>query len=102
MCRIVRANPCLRAIQSVCKCPRGEGPSALDDLARRVHFDGEERQRVLHVLRLTLVRRSTGYVTLKCRSCKKGRSAPPVHMIKLTETREIAPYKWVHPDEEGR
>jgi len=24
----------------------------------------------------------------------------PVHMIKLTETREITPYKWVHPDEE--
>jgi hypothetical protein len=37
---------------------------------------------------------------LKCRSCKKGRSAPPVHMIKLTETREIASYFWVHPDEE--
>jgi hypothetical protein len=31
---------------------------------------------------------------------KGGRYAPPVHMIKLTETREIAPYKWVHPDEE--
>src|SRR6478735_6028073 len=38
--------------------------------------------------------------SLKCRSCRKGRSAPPVHMIKLTETREITPYKWVHPDEE--
>jgi hypothetical protein len=25
-----------------------------------------------------------------------------VHMIKLTETREITPYKWVHPDEEER
>jgi hypothetical protein len=37
---------------------------------------------------------------LKCRSCKKGRHAPPVHMIKLTERREISPYKWVHPDEE--
>src|SRR6202011_1747702 len=37
---------------------------------------------------------------LKCRSCRKGRYAPPVHMIKLTETREIPPYKWVHPDEE--
>ena len=37
---------------------------------------------------------------LKCRSCKKGRSAPPVHMIEVTETREIAPYRWVHPDEE--
>jgi hypothetical protein len=37
---------------------------------------------------------------LKCRSCLKGRYAPPVHMIKLTETREITPYLWVHPDEE--
>ncbi len=36
---------------------------------------------------------------LKCRWCKKGRYAPPVHMIKLTETREITPYIWVHPDE---
>ena len=26
--------------------------------------------------------------------------APPVHMIRLTETQEIAPYPWVHPDEE--
>jgi hypothetical protein len=38
--------------------------------------------------------------SLKCRSCRKGRYAPPVHMIKLTETREITPYQWVHPDEE--
>ena len=37
---------------------------------------------------------------LKCRSCKKGRYAPPVHMIKLTASREITPYPWVHPDEE--
>jgi hypothetical protein len=37
---------------------------------------------------------------LKCRSCRKGRYAPPVHMIKLTEGREITPYLWVHPDEE--
>jgi hypothetical protein len=37
---------------------------------------------------------------LKCRSCRKGRYAPPVHMIKLTETQEITPYTWVHPDEE--
>jgi hypothetical protein len=36
--------------------------------------------------------------SLKCRSCRKARYAPPVH--KLTETREITPYKWVHPDEE--
>jgi hypothetical protein len=38
--------------------------------------------------------------SLKCRSCRKGRHAPPVRMIKLTGTREITPYKWVHPDEE--
>jgi len=31
---------------------------------------------------------------------RKGRYAPPVHMIKLTGTREITPYVWVHPDEE--
>jgi hypothetical protein len=37
---------------------------------------------------------------LNCRSCKKGRYAPPVHMIKLTEKREITPCVWVHPDEE--
>jgi hypothetical protein len=28
------------------------------------------------------------------------RYAPPVHMIGLTETQEIAPYPWVHPDDE--
>jgi hypothetical protein len=38
--------------------------------------------------------------SLKCRSCRKCRSAPPVRTIKLTETRAITPYKWVHPDEE--
>ena len=38
--------------------------------------------------------------SLKCRSCRKGRSAPPVRMIKLAAVREISPYKWVHPDEE--
>jgi hypothetical protein len=36
---------------------------------------------------------------LKCRSCKKGRYAPPVH-IKLTQEREITPYVWVHPDDD--
>jgi hypothetical protein len=40
--------------------------------------------------------------SLKCRSCRKGRHAPPVHMIKLTERREITPYKWVHPEGEDR
>jgi hypothetical protein len=28
------------------------------------------------------------------------RYSPPVHMIKLTEVREITPYVWVHPDDE--
>ena len=37
---------------------------------------------------------------LKCRSCRKGRYAPPVHMIKLTERQEITPCKWVHPSQE--
>jgi hypothetical protein len=39
---------------------------------------------------------------LKCRSCKKGRYAPPVHMIKLTQEREITPYVWTHPDDDDR
>jgi hypothetical protein len=39
--------------------------------------------------------------SLKCRSCRKDRSAPPGRMIKLTEQRQITPYKWVHPDAEG-
>jgi hypothetical protein len=38
--------------------------------------------------------------SLKCRSCRNGRTAPPVRMLKLTKSRAITPYKWVHPDEE--
>jgi hypothetical protein len=30
---------------------------------------------------------------LRSRSCRKGRYAPPVHMINLTETPKITPYK---------
>jgi hypothetical protein len=37
---------------------------------------------------------------LKCRSCATPRYAPPVHLIRLTTERSIAPYPWVHPDEE--
>jgi hypothetical protein len=37
---------------------------------------------------------------LKCRSCRTPRYSPRVHMIKLTQQREIAPYKWVHPDDD--
>src|ERR1700757_2600087 len=40
--------------------------------------------------------------SLKCRSCRKGRYAPPVHMIRLTETQQIAPYPWVDPDEDRK
>src|SRR4051812_26442561 len=45
-------------------------------------------------------RATTPEASLKCRSCRKGRFAPPVRMIKLTERQEITPYKWVHPDDE--
>jgi hypothetical protein len=38
--------------------------------------------------------------SLKCRSCRRGRYAPPVHMIRLTEERQTVPYVWAHPDEE--
>jgi len=33
---------------------------------------------------------------------EKAGYAPPVHVIKLTETREITPYIWVHPDDDRR
>jgi len=39
---------------------------------------------------------------LRCRSCGTRRYRPPVHMIKLTQQREITPYKWVHPDDDAR
>jgi hypothetical protein len=29
-------------------------------------------------------------------------ASPPVHMIKLTQEREIAPYTWVYPDDDDR
>jgi hypothetical protein len=37
---------------------------------------------------------------LKCRSCRTPRYSPPVHMIRLTEERQMVPYVWVHPDED--
>src|SRR3981081_3238026 len=39
---------------------------------------------------------------LKCRSCRTPRYSPPVHMIRLTEQRQTAPYLWVHPDDNDR
>ena len=38
--------------------------------------------------------------SFRCRSYGTRHYKPPVRMIKLTEHREITPYKWVHPDEE--
>lgn len=38
--------------------------------------------------------------SLKCRSCRKGRYAPPVHMVKLTERCEITPYRLAHPNDD--
>jgi hypothetical protein len=40
--------------------------------------------------------------SFKCRSCRKGRYAPPVHMIRLTAERGVALTKWFHPSEEDR
>jgi hypothetical protein len=37
---------------------------------------------------------------LKCRSCATPRYAPPVHLIRLTTEQKIAPYPWVHPDDD--
>jgi hypothetical protein len=39
---------------------------------------------------------------LKSPSCKKARYVPPVHVIKLTQEREITPHVWVLPDEDDR
>ena len=36
-----------------------------------------------------------------CRAARIRPYSPPVHMIKLTREREIAPYVWVHPDDDG-
>jgi hypothetical protein len=66
---------------------RTENTSVRACLSARQHWNRRQPQDTLEAV-------------LKCRSCRKGRYAPPVHMIKLTETREITPHKWVHPDEE--
>jgi hypothetical protein len=38
--------------------------------------------------------------TIRSIDVHNNHGAPPAHMIKLTETREITPYLWMHPDEE--
>jgi hypothetical protein len=74
--------------------PRHEYEKSSAIAARRasISLDAIRRPRNTPILKLE--------AALKCRSCKKGRRAPPVHMIGLTETREIAPYPWVHPNED--
>ena len=37
---------------------------------------------------------------LICRSCRTPHYAPRVHMIRLTKEQKIAPYAWVHPDDD--
>ena len=64
------------------------------------------RRKTRASLRLSAIRRPRDTpiwkleAALECRSCRKGRHAPPVHMIKLTEVQELTPYAWVHPDED--
>jgi hypothetical protein len=38
--------------------------------------------------------------SFRCRSCGTRRYKLPVHMIKLTQEREITPYIWVLPDDD--
>src|ERR1700738_681797 len=38
----------------------------------------------------------------RCRSCGTPRYRPPVHMIRLSKERKIAPCVWVHPDDDDR
>jgi hypothetical protein len=39
---------------------------------------------------------------IACRSCSKGRHAPPVHRIRPIEEREFTPYVWVHEQTASR
>jgi hypothetical protein len=81
----------------------------LDRLAAQILFDGfvagepewrRDRRPVETVLERDLTFLWRLEAALKCRSCRTPRSSPPVHMIRLTEERQTAPYVWVHPDEE--
>jgi hypothetical protein len=38
----------------------------------------------------------------RCRSCGTPRYRPPVHMIRLSKQRSIAPYVWTHPEDDER
>ncbi|MGB8608381.1 MAG: hypothetical protein WCE28_25460, partial [Bradyrhizobium sp.] len=50
-----------------------------------------------HAIRAMRFAAHNAGAALKCRACKTPRYAPPVHMIRLTKERQIAPYAWVHP-----
>jgi hypothetical protein len=39
---------------------------------------------------------------IRRQTCRKGRYAPPVYMIRLTAERAVALTKWFHPSEEDR
>src|SRR5260221_140648 len=93
--------------------PRGGRPqidTELRGLIRRMSVENplwgaplvlRQGQRTSSPLRPSLSFRYTQ--ALKCRSCKKGRYAPsPVHMIKLTQEREITPYVRTHLDDDDR
>ena len=57
-------------------------------------------------LPLDAIRRPKRYAALETGSFPQmpvlphPRYAPPARILKLTETRQITPYKWVHPTEE--
>jgi hypothetical protein len=68
------------------------GPVRPVPTGNRVPFDAIRRPRETPIWKLE--------PALKCRSCRTPRYSPPVHMIKLTQQREITPYAWVHPDDE--
>ena len=38
--------------------------------------------------------------SLKCRACRTPRCAPRVQMMRLAKDQKIAPYAWVHPNDD--
>ena len=55
---------------------------------------------------LEAVRRSRGTpiwkleASLKCRACRTPRYAPQVQLVRLAKEPKIAPYAWVHPEDD--
>jgi hypothetical protein len=81
-------------------------PSFADILDRSCAVLGGHRN--LSLVRRPLLATSTTptlktmEAALQCQSCRTPRYSPRVHLIKVTQRREIAPYKWVHPDDDER